>query len=273
MAADDGFAADEVVSTAVRRAMEEVSEQQSALVSVKARAQAVRKFGHSDVIDNTGYKTVWASPAENETLPSTNSIDAVSSSSGSDTMDVTIEGFTISAGDLTFVTQDVTLTGQTAAAITALARVTRVSVIGATANVGDIYVHEGGATTAGVPDVDAEVHATVSAGRNQTRKAASATASDEYLFVTRFFASVNRATSAAVDVQLETKAIGGVWKPTFTEIGLQTTGTTSMQLDLDPVLIIPPNTDIRVRAQGSSATNTSVSASFAGYLALVEWSA
>jgi len=68
------------------RAIDEVKAFDDVNISVAHKSKALRKFGRSTAIDNTGYKTIWdhSGDAEHETLLTSNGITHVSSSSGSD---------------------------------------------------------------------------------------------------------------------------------------------------------------------------------------------
>jgi hypothetical protein len=69
-------------------------------------------------------------------------------------------------------------------------------------------------------------------------------------------------------LELEYKPLGGVWLPTGIDMGLSVTGTTGSPTQLDPVIVIPANSDVRAKGVATAA-NTSVSVYFGGYLASV----
>ena len=117
--------------------------------------------GHDDTISST-IQTV-GSHGTLYTYSSTADIDSISSSSGSDTHDITIEGLDASYAE---VVQTVTLTGQTPATLgTSLMRVNHVyNNVGTTltATVGTVYVFvSGGTVTAGVPQTAADIRGTI----------------------------------------------------------------------------------------------------------------
>ena len=85
-------------------------------VSIVNKAKTLRKFGRNAAVGGT-FETVWRTGGD-ETYATDNTIDSVSSSDDGDTQAIHVEGHTISNGLLTFVAQEVTLTGQTPATLT-----------------------------------------------------------------------------------------------------------------------------------------------------------
>ena len=237
-------------------------------VSVSGKAKSLRKFGERKALTTSAETLAGLQGAANETYVSTNAITSIVSSSASDTTDVKIEYHTISGNDLTFGVQTVTLTGQTPVTLgTACARVSRMYNVGAVDFVGSIVAYEGGAITAGVPDSAAEVHAQIEAGENTTRKLATSISATDYLFITEVVFATLDGANLETDFILETKATDGVWLPKF-EVATAVQGLTTFVESIDPVIIVPKNTDIRVRATMTSGT-ADVSGKFSGYLAAV----
>jgi len=97
-------------------------------VNVRTRNGDITKFGHNHLI-GTSIATIMHLPAGilHETYVAADLINSIISTDNADTQEVYIEGHTIDgSGNFTFVTQLVTLTGQTVAALsTPLARVSR----------------------------------------------------------------------------------------------------------------------------------------------------
>ena len=91
-------------------------------VDVPGKGKSLLKFGRNLNMGTAGTRaTVWDAGPANEVYvdDNTNPIDSISSSSGSDAIDVVVEGHTDDGtGAKTFVVQTVTLTGQTRAALT-----------------------------------------------------------------------------------------------------------------------------------------------------------
>lgn len=237
-------------------------------VSVLDRSETLLKFGRTDGLGTT-QETVWVQGGT-EVLPTTNVIDTISSSNAGDAQVVTIEGHTVTgtgaSSQFTFVSQSATLNGQNKVVLTTpLARVQRLIDTDATPFAGDVYVYEDTTITGGVPTTSPPIHMKVLAGEAQSYKASFTVANGEYFLFTGGFASVNKKTSASVDVEFQVATPGGPFRP-VSRITFGRAGTSTAQIDLNPYPIVPKNCDARVVAV-SSATNTEVSASFQGYYA------
>jgi hypothetical protein len=260
------------LSAELLRAVAEIKKSYGHDVSVTKKSKSLAKFGRNPYVDSAGFQELWPVDARAPYRPSTNAIDTVTSTSGSDTETIRIEGHTISGNDLTFVIQTVTLTGQTEATLsTPLARVTRVAndQNGATALVGAIYVFEGtDGSASGVPTTLADVAAFLPAGDQQTQQAFTSISKDDYWLVIDFHLTVNKQQTAAVDGHLEVRRLeNGIWLPTTVEVTADSAAGPNVHIELHPPLIIRPNSDIRWHVLGSSASDTEVSGFFSGYLA------
>ena len=231
---------------------------------VYPKSKSLLKFGASDTI-GTSYELVW-SQGGNETDPSTNAIAYVSSSSGSDTIGLTIEGHTVDGnGDFTFVVQTKTLAGQTKTALdTPLARCSRAYVTGNTANVGDVYIYEDDTVSSGVPQTASKIHGKIDAGLNQTFKAKTTFSSTDYFICTGGYGSIEEKTASVVDFRFDVRQKGSVYRPVLT---ISTNGTPILY-SFKPYAIIPANADVRVMARASGA-NTSVDCGFSGIICAV----
>lgn len=251
-----------------------IKKQDGVRVSVHDAAETVLKFGQTDEASTTP-STVWAGidggGDAHETMLTTNAITHLVSTSGTDTVDMTVIGQTVTTGDLSaYVTQNVTLTGQTKAELsTPLARVHRMYVAGAVSLVGVVTAIEDVTVSDGVADTSAAVHATIIAGNDQTYKAAIGVPFDRYLILSNWTAAILRQTATSVaTLTLETLTAGGVWLPKATT-GVTSTATNSAQRSFDPFLIIPPNHDVRVSVELLSGSGVSVAATFGGTYARV----
>lgn len=238
-------------------------------VSVGEKGKDLFKFGRNHSVGTTR-ATVMTLPGSelSETYVASNLITTVSSSSGSDTRQITIEGHTLSGGNLTFVVQTITLTGQTQATLTTpLARASRVYAddTSTTDLVGSIYVYEDDTSTAGVPDTDAKIHIIINAGDNQTHKASTSISSLDYWIVTDYNADLYDKTSGFAEVRLEVRRLTGVWRP-VESLAVASGNTTDHEFK--PYLIIRPNTDIRLTAVADGA-NTDVGGAIQGVLAKI----
>ena len=243
-------------------------------VSVWEKSKQLLKFGRNAGL-GTSLETVWEFGGD-ETYVSDNLITHVSSSDASDTATVMkIEGHTVTGSGASaqyrFGLQSVTLDGQNKVALSRpLARSSRAFVESGTL-AGDFYVFEDDTLTNGVPDTDSKVHLTVegaTSGHTQSFKAATTFSDSDYFICTGGYAGVTKKTSASVDFVVEVRQPGGVFRPTAGRVSLQSTGLSTAQIDFKPYVIVPKNSDIRIRA-AASTTGVEVDASFSGYLAQV----
>ena len=223
-------------------------------VSVEAKNKDLLKFGRNKLCQTTK-STLMTLPAgvSNETYVSTNIITTVSSSSASDTVSITVEGHTISGGVFTFVTQTLTLTGQTQfTLVTPLARVSRVVNASATDLIGNVYVYQNDTTTAGVPDTDTLVHLIVEAGLNNSEKAATTISNTDYWLVTEFYGDCLEKVNTFGILHFEVREVGGVF---INKIDKACNDTSPANHEFHPYLIIPKNADVRLRVSSSSAND------------------
>lgn len=255
----------------IKHAIDIAQETYGDTISVDDKKKDLLKFGRNPNVGTavTGY-TLWSTGVDeaNETYvaANTNSIDTISSSSSSDTVEVTIEGHTESGGDKTFVTQTATLNGQNKVTLTTpLNRATRVYNSNSTNLVGNVYVYQDTTISAGKPTDTTKIHLTVRAGKNQSEKASTSLSSTDYWIITSFRGSVLEKTSAFADVELQVRQAGSVFRQT--EDVTASSGNSGI-FQFNPYLVVPKNSDIRlVGVAGSSGTD--VSGSIQGYLASV----
>lgn len=240
------------------------------IVSVKNKGKSLVKWGENDNI-GTSRATVMTLPTGivGETLLSANSITSVSSSSGSDTQDIIlVEGHTISGTNLTFNSDvaGVTLTGQTTATLNnAIARATMARL--ESSAVGDIYFHEGGAVTGGVPNDLTTVHMMIPAGEIQTQKASTAISSIDYWLLTSLSFGILEKTGSYAKCRVEIKPTDGSvdWYPIMAWLSV-TDSSGEIIKYLKPYKIIPPNHDVRVSAIANTSS-VHVIAGMDGFLA------
>lgn len=247
----------------------------------RLKPKSLIKFGRTANADDGTQTTVaeFQGSVVNETFATSNSIDSIVSSSGSDTETVTVEGHTVDgSGNLTFVVQTATLTGQTAVTLgTPLYRATRAyNAAGTFASpasdlVGNVYVYdatEATGITAGVPDVATATKVMIGAGRQQSEKCATAISQHDAWLITGISTGISRATggTADVDIDVQIQESGGVFRNTPIEIELRTAATATLYVPCIPFLIAPPNSDIRMVATADT-NDTVVSGAINGYLA------
>lgn len=245
------------------------------------------KFGKTTNADNGVETTIamFGSVATinvRETYSTTNDIDYVVSSNNSDTSILGIEGHTIdtNTGKLTFVSQNLTLTGQTPKALTTpLARCTRMYVkegtfaSPATAIAGDVYAYKsGGTVTAGVPQTSADVKCRIVAGDQQTKKAATSISDKDYWYINQLSVGISRdgGVSVGVDVDLYIKKLGGVFRPAGLDMHLRTATSSNQFYNLRPGIIVPSNADVE-QICVSDTDNTTVSGFMNGPLLSTDW--
>lgn len=253
-------------------------------VSVWEKKKALNKFGRTSNADSGVSTTVavFQGTVVNETYVSTNIIDSiVSSNTGDTTQTITVEGHTIDgSGNLTFVTQNASLNGQTEVTLsTPLARANRAFVANSTtfdspyaALAGTISIYDNtGGITSGVPNTAAATKLIIDAGKTQTEKCATSISSQDYWIITALQASIEeRGPTAAADFQIEIRDVanGGVWRPLGAEISLNSAGQSTAIVKFDPYRIVPKSHDVRVVVISNTA-NTLCSAEIEGYLASV----
>ena len=188
--------------------------------TVLVKPKNLLKFGQNPNVGTSETTVMELAGSEiAETYVSTNIIDTISSDDGDNTQAVKIEGHTIDGnGNLTFVVQSATLNGQNKVTLgTPLARATRIynnsgTVLAANSKV---YVYEDSAITTGTPDDDTKVHLIMSAGEEQSLKAATAFSKVDYGLVTSIYGGVNKKTSALVDIRLKIREKNGVFRTQF----------------------------------------------------------
>lgn len=252
----------------IQKAINVIHQNYGDTVSVSEKTKTLLKFGRNENV-GTSPATIMALPSgiSNETYVTGNTIDKVSSSNAGDTQTITIEGHTLSGGNLTFVTQTATLNGQNKVTLsTPLARCNRALNTGTTDIAGTVYFYVDGAITGGVPNTGSTVKLIIPAGQNQSQKAATSISSIDYWIITSYYASVLEKVSAIADIQLQIRELGKTFR-TRANIGVSSESGL-VRLDLDVPIIVPKNSDVRLVAT-ASGTNIDISGGIVGYLALV----
>ena len=241
------------------------------VISIDKKAKSLIKFGKSgNLTANNTLETIWT-VGGNETYVTGNTIANISSSSASDTEEVTIESHTVAGTGVnsvfTFVTQNVTLNGQNPVSLsTPVSRVSRVYNNGSSELVGRVVVYENTAVTGGIPDDITKVHIDIPSGFQQSFKSATTFSSSDYFVLTGIYGSVSKKQAASVDFYLEDRIAGKV----FRQLGSFTASSEGGPFDIrfDPAIIIKKNSDVRFRAD-TSTNNSVVFAIFKGYLASI----
>ena len=236
-------------------------------VSIDRKAKSLVKFGRSAELGTTALETVWTVGGD-EVYVTDNTISYISSSSASDTQQITIEGHTVDAnGDFTFLVQTVTLDGQNAVALdTDVARVSRAYNSDSTELVGRVVVYENATVVGGIPTDETKIHIDIPQGFQQSFKAATTFSKDDYYLVTGFYGAVSAKQAGSVDFYVEIRDKGKVFLPKGCFTASSTGG--AADISLDPAILVPKNADIRVRCE-TETNNVVVFGIFKGYLAKV----
>lgn len=249
-------------------------------LTIHPKWKTLRKFGKTSDADASTKTTVatLGTGETNETFSTSNDINALVSSSGSDTGSITVEGHTIDAsGNLTFVSQECVLTGQTPSSLSfPLARCTRLyRTAGTFASpsvdlVGDVFAFTDSSdvtVTGGVPQTASTIKCRIVAGRQQSEKCATSISQTDYWIVKSVTGTVSRnaGNTVTADFDLEIRRLGGVWLPAGIQMIARADSDPKEIVDLDPYIIVPRNSDVRLVAT-TNTDNTTVSGSVAGIL-------
>lgn len=240
-------------------------------VSILKKAKFLDKWGNSNEITTVKRTIAKLGAGEShETYVNTNIIDYLVSDDNSDTQSVYVEGHTYDSGELTFVKQLVTLTGQTKKALTTpLARINRIWNSDQSAWTGNVYGFEDTTVTAGVPQTASKVHIVGEAGRNQTRKAATSISSTDYWILTGGYGNIGKKASASLDIELEIKLSSSTAWRSIRNLAVSTTGSNSQSLIDSGFIVVPKNYDVRMVATALSGSSIEANGVMEGYLARV----
>lgn len=251
--------------------------------SVSEFRRTLIKFGRSTNLAADVRSTLWEVGPVHETylMPADGNLITVISST--DALDVghiiRVEGLYYDAdGRLVFLVQNVVSNGQNRVTLpTPLSRCTRLRDIDLFPLVGDLYAYQGAGTTdtAGLPD-DLDFTHNVLKGTLGLRQSfkGSATIGDKIaLLVTDITFSISRRQATLIDFAFEVAnfTVTGPnlpfgFLPAYGAITLNSAGKTAINLALDPVIIIPPNHEVRAVAT-SSASGAQGNITFSGYFA------
>ena len=259
----------EVPDARLVQAEREIYQNFGEVVSIDTKAKSLVKFGKSAALTTGSLQTVWTIGG-NETYVSANTIDSISSTSVSDQEEIYIEGHTVTGTGqdqkFTFVSQTVTLNGQTRVALpTPLARVSMVYNNNGTLLVGRVVVYEDTAIVGGIPTDPSKIHIDIPLGFQESFKAATTFSDTDYYILTGGFGSVSLKQDGSADFYLEIREPGKIFRQVA---GISATNAGPWTINLDPAVIIPKNCDLRVRTE-TSVNNLVVFTSFQGYLAKV----
>jgi len=230
----------------------------------------IHKFGQAGDLDGAEVGDVWDGATDTVagftktlryTYSTTADIDTVSSSSGSDTVSIEIQGLD---ENWDLVTQNATLAGTAHVTLdTSLIRVFRMKNVGDTALIGNVFCYlEGTTTTPGIPDTEADVRAIIQIGNEQTLMALYTIPNGKTGFMTDFWMSAAKQQTQISNTQLfMRKNPTGVFQLKH-ESSMQSSGNGHIQHGFAvPLNGLPEMTDVAMVAD-SSAANGVVSAGF-----------
>lgn len=241
---------------------------------VYIKPKSLTKFGK---YESLGTSQSLVSNIGAETMATGNTINRISSSDNGDEQPVVIEGHTVLDGKLTYVVQTVSLDGQNEVILpTPLYRSTILYNNSTNGNgngagdfAGTIYVYEsGGTVTNGVPQDTTKIHLSAETTDNQSDKCATSISDLDYWIITQVYSEVTRSSnqSRRVEFKVQIRSFNGVWR-TRMRLNSSTESSTN-SIELNPCLIVPGNSDVRMVATSNGA-DTEVSGMIAGYLATI----
>ena len=226
----------------------------------------IHKFGQAPDFDGgDGYVDVWdgANDATVDimqyTYSTTADIDSIISTDKGDTVDIEIQGLD-SSYDV--VTQTITLTGQTRAALTtSLIRVFRMKNVGTTNLAGIVSCYVNSAAPGGVVTTKANVRAIINNGNNQTLMAIYTIPAGYTGYMRDWYAATAGGVKDTTNIiRLYARPFGKVFQLKHVS-AVTTTGTSQIQYKYEEPEIFAEKTDIVMRAN----TDVSAAAVAAGF--------
>lgn len=251
----------------------------------KIKNKSLIKFGSTAKTIANQWVTVMELPGtqahETYITNNTNGINRIVSDDNSDTGTYNIEGHTNDgSGNLTFVVQQATLTGQTAVTLTTpLNRVSRIAPITGqtTATAGNIQVYEssGATVTAGVVSPDTKVHILLTSdgvtdADERSQKASTSFSSVDYGILLDFGCGFIKNSGSGAEATFRLmirKNPNDVFQQIAGPISISGTGASGDE-DFDIYPIVPANYDIRIECL-SATNNLNVNAYFQAFIATV----
>lgn len=276
---------DDVHDFYISHAINEIYKSYGKKVSVNDKGKTLRKFGRNPALGADTLSTVgtFQGSLANETFATGNTIDYVISDDAADAgKQVTIEGHTVdtTTGDMSFVVQNVTLGNQTAVALTTpMFRANRLFGSGGTytspqgALAGNIAVYDSsaaGGLTSFLPTTATATKLFLTAGQQQSAKAATSISASDFYIVTSVRLNIDRSSASAVTAygDLYHRQLGNEFRPSGLELQCRTNGNATDHIADPPYTIVPYNSDVRLMVESSTGTTIS-SGHMAGYLAKI----
>lgn len=135
---------------------------------------------------------------------------------------------------------------------------------GSTDFAGTVYGYEDTAITNGVPSDATKIHIQADPTKNQSEKAATTFSNVDYGIITSVYGGVSSKRSAAAEFNLQVREFGKVFRTILNWSSTQ--GET--RINLQPHIIVPPNSDVRIVAKSDTA-DTEVVGGFNAYFGLI----
>jgi hypothetical protein len=244
----------------------------AACQGLNSSVRCLQKFGKAPSFPSAVTSTIWggansadiAEYSYNYSPDNTANIDSVSSTSTGDTQSIIIEGLDI---NYNFVSQAVTLTGQTRAALTTpLVRAFRVQNMGITDFAGFIYIYVNTALSGGRPIDTTQIRVVVDSSDNQTLMAMWTVPAGKTLSLKSFHFSIDAGNKASnYVVRLRVRNFGGVFRTQW-EGAISDVGSSFLPYYYSLPLQIAEKSDIEMTAKATAAgvTGAAVTGSFEG---------
>ena len=231
-------------------------------------ASNVNKWGNApDFDDGDGEVYIWDAAEDGTaweqmtyTFSTGADIDSVSSTSASDTQEVTIVGLDANWEE---VTQTITLNGQTRVALTTpLIRCYRAYNSNSTEFVGHIIIYENDTTTGGVPDDTSLIRAVIDPDNQQTEMAIYTIPAGKTGYLLGGYCSTAGAKrDDSYIINFKTRLFGKVFR-TQQKVSINDTATSFLPFTYPIPQTLPEKTDIIVTAQAVAQDQASISAGF-----------
>ena len=228
----------------------------------------VHKFGEAPDIDTAdAFADVWDGAGDTigaanstYTFSTTNDIDSIASSDGSDGQVVEVQG--LDSGWVLTV-QNATLNGQTRVALgTPLRRVFRMKNLGATDFAGNVYCYvTNGPTSSGVPDVATDIRAVVQSTNNQTLMAIYTIPDGKTGYFLKWWATNSQKKDQISDILVKVRPEGGVFQ-LKEKAAIQATGSSHIDRPYPiPLGGIAEHSDVKIQSD-TSKDNGATAAGF-----------
>ena len=185
----------------------------------------------------------------------------ISSSSAADEQTLLVELLVIDNDDWVYEQVLTTLQGQTKTQVVPASgrtpvRMCTMTNISSTALAGDAYIYEDDTTTLGVPDTDSKIRGKIIIGAGKTRNAIFSTSSVSKSLLLSLTASLSGKNITELIVSIILKPFGRT-ELNFGDFSLASSGTGSFKTFATGGRLLPPKSDLLLRAVNVGANDTS----------------